>query len=134
MNQKLYRKRHCVYTLNYHFVWIPRYRKAILGRTIADRMKLIFADIAEQYGFTILACEIMPDHIHLFVSAPPRFAPSEIVRLFKGISSRKIMQEFPNLRYQYAHRSLWAESYYVGTAGHTSTETIRQDIEENQGV
>jgi len=96
-----------------------------------------------QYGFEILAFEVtpalacgasVPDHVHLFVSAPPKFSPAEIVRLFKGITSRRLKKEFKSLRRQYwgEHATLWAEGYYVGTAGHVSAETIQRYIEESQ--
>jgi len=101
-------------------------------------LETLLNEIAVQYGFEILAVEIMPDHVHLFacplarsqrppvgwrepgraagqarVSAPPRFSPSEIVRLFKGITSRRLKQEFLVLRRQYwgAKATLWAEGY-----------------------
>ena len=80
-------------------VWIPRYRKEVLVGTIEARLKELLAEIATQYGFEILAVEVtpalaagasVPDPVHLFVSAPPKFAPAEIVRLFKGITSRRL--------------------------------------------
>jgi len=66
----------------------------------------------------ILAVEVMPEHVHLFVSAPPKFSPAEIVRLFKGITSRRLKEAFESLRRQYwgKNATLWAEGYYVGTA------------------
>jgi putative transposase len=126
---------HAVYVINYHLVWIPRYRKKVLVGRIAERLKELLSEIASQYGFQIVAVEVMPDHVHLFVSAPPKFAPAEIVRLFKGISSRRLMQEFAYLRRQYwgEKATLWAESYYVGTAGHVSAETIQRYIENQKG-
>lgn len=106
---------------------------------IEVRLKELLAQIATQYGFEILAIEVMSDHVHLFVSAPPKFAPAEIVRLFKGISSRRLKKEFESLRRQYwgelgihAAATLWAEGYYVGTAGHVSAETIKRYIEQSQ--
>ncbi len=133
--EKIIRHRsHCVYVINYHLVWIPRYRKKVLVGPIETRLKNLLAEIAQQYGFEILAVEVMPDHVHLFVSAPPKFSPAEIVRYFKGITSRRLKQEFVSLRRQYwgENATLWAEGYYVGTAGHVSAETIKRYIEENQ--
>jgi len=102
-------------------------------------LKELLAQIAAQYGFDILAVEVMPRHIwrhhvHLFVSATPKFSPAEIVRLFKGIPSRRLKQEFESLRRQYwgVNATLWAEGYYVGMAGHGSAETIKRYIEERQ--
>jgi putative transposase len=118
---------HAVYVINYHLVWIPRYRKKVLVGPVAECLKILLSEIAKQYGFEIVAHEIIPDHVHLFVSAPPKFAPAEIVRLFKGITSRRSKQEFAILRRQYwgEHATLWAESYHVGTAGHVSAGTIK---------
>ncbi len=76
----------------------------------------------------------MPDHVHLFISAPPKVSPAEIVRLFKGITSRRLKQEFLQIRRAYwgQNATLWAEGYYVGTAGHVSAEIIKRYIEECQ--
>ena len=92
---------HSAYGINYHLVWIPRYRKKVLVGPVEARLKELLAEIAMQYGFEILAVEVMPDHVHLFVSAPAKFSPAEIVRLFKGITSRRLKKEFESLRRQY---------------------------------
>jgi len=149
---------HCAYQINYHpsagsghrLVWIPRYRKKVLQEPVAERLRAICAEIATELGFAVpagrqevLALEVLPDHVHLFVSCPPPWSPADVVRRFKGRSSRLLMQEFPQLRRQYwGGRTLWAEGYYVGTAclqvgrqaGHVSAETIRRYIEESQGT
>ena len=134
MPQETHHRPHSAYIINYHLVWIPRYRTKFLVGPVEARLKELLAEIATQYGFEILAVEVMPDHVHLFVSAPPKFAPAEIVRLFKGITSRRLKKRFEILRRQYwgEHATLWAEGYYVGTAGHVSAETIQRYIEESQ--
>lgn len=83
--------------------------------------------MAQQYEFDGLAVDVMPDHVHLFVSAPPKYAPAQVARLFKGVTSRKLKQAFEYRRRQYwgKNATLWAESDYVGTAGQVSAETIR---------
>jgi putative transposase len=92
---------HSVYVINYHLVWIPRYRKKLLVGPVEARLKELLAEIATKYGFGILAVEVMPDHGHLFMRAPPKFSPAEIVGLFNGITSRRLKQEFESLRRQY---------------------------------
>ena len=136
MPQETNHSPHSAYGINYHLVWIPRYRKKVLVGHVEARLKELLAEIARQYRFEILAVEVMPDHGHLFVSAPPKFAPAEIVRLFKGITSRRLKKEFESLRRQYwgKNATLWAEGYYVGTAGHVSAETIKRYIEESQKI
>ena len=128
MPQEVNHSPHSAYVINYHLVWIPRCRKKVLVGPVEARLKELLAEVAMQYGFEILAVEVMPDHVHLFVSAPPKFAPAEIVRLFKGITSRKLKKEFESLGRQYwgKNATLWAEGYYVGTAGHVSAETIKR--------
>jgi len=83
------RTRHAVYDIKYHFVWIPKYRKKILTDDMEARLKEVFEEIAEQYEIEIDAMDVMPDHTHLFLSVPPRYSPSKIVNIFKGISSEK---------------------------------------------
>ncbi|MGC9110239.1 MAG: IS200/IS605 family transposase, partial [Caldimicrobium sp.] len=91
-----------------------------------------FKDIAKEYNFEIIASEILPDHIHLFVSAPPKYSASTIVKILKGVSAKKLLQQFPELRDDYLGNHIWTPSYYVGTAGQVSAETIRRYIETCQ--
>jgi len=106
-------------------VWKLRYQKKGLVGPVEARLKELLAEIAVQYGFEILAVEVMPDPVHLFVSAPPISAPAEIVGLFKGIIIRRLKKEFERLRRKYwgTNATLWAEGYSVGTTGHISAET-----------
>ena len=125
---------HSANMINYHLVWIPRYRKRVLVGPVEARLKERLAEIATQYGLEILAVEVMPDHVHVFLSTPPKFSRAEIIRLFKGVTSRKLKREFESFRRQYwgEHTTLWAEGDYVGTAGHVSAETIQRYFEESQ--
>ena len=134
MPQEANHRPHSAYVINYHLVWIPRYRKKVLVGPIEARLKELWVEIATQYGFEILAVEVMPEHVHLFVSAPPKFSPAGIVRPFKGIPSRRLKKEFESLRRQSwgKNATLWAEGYYVCTAGHVSAETIKRYMEESQ--
>ncbi len=120
----LNKTRHARYMLNLHIVWIPKYRRPILDGH-QDELKDILHSIAEKKKWKILAAEVMPDHIHLFVSVPPAIAPSEVVKTFKGQSGRHFLiahPEFTDPRYD---NSLWAPSYFVASAGEVSSETIQ---------
>ena len=75
---------HCRYSLQYHLVWIPKYRRSFLVGEIAERLKQILKEIARDYHIRIIAMEVMPDHVHMLVEAPPKYAPAKIVQLFKG--------------------------------------------------
>ena len=121
------------YNCNYHFVWIPKYRRKVLVGPVLHELEGLIHEVAKKNGFEILSLSIQPDHVHLFVSAPPRWSPADIVNLFKGYTSRRLREKFPELRKVNPH-SLWSRTYYVGTAGDVSSETIRRYIEECQDV
>jgi putative transposase len=122
-----------VYTLNYHFVWCPKYRRDVLTEQVADRLRALLYEIAAQYRLEIVACEVMPDHVHLFVSAPPKYSPAELAKLFKGITSRRLHQELSEqIRGKvWKPGTLWSPSYYAGTAGNVSGAVIKRYIEES---
>lgn len=125
MNYK--RSRHQVYLVNYHLIWCPKRRKPVLTGPIKTRLKEIIGEVSEELGLEILALEIQPDHIHLFVSTYPQLGCHKIIRSIKGRSSRLLRQEFPELL---KLPSLWTHSYFVSTAGNVSSETIKRYIEE----
>ena len=113
-------------------VWIPKYRRKVLTDKVREYTIKVLKEIAEDKGFEIIALEVCEDHIHLFVSFPPAISISTAVKYFKGISARKILMKYPNIRYH--KESLWAPSYYVGTAGNVSSETIQHYIEYAQDI
>ena len=80
----------------------------------------------------VLALEVMPDHIHLFISTTPFESPTGIVKVLKGVTTLRLFKKFPELRNKYWKGKLWSPSYYVGTAGHVSAETIQKYIEEQK--
>lgn len=128
-----HKTRHAVYNLNYHLVWIPKYRRSVLVDAIRQRLTDMIYTIAERNGLNVLDVEVMPDHVHLFVSAPPRCSPAWLANTFKGPTARWLRQEFPSLEGEIQGK-LWTRSYYVGTAGHVSAETIQRYIEAQVGT
>jgi putative transposase len=129
---KLKTTKHAKYHIAYHFVWIPKYRKEVLTDDIKDFLVQTFKDIAKEYNFEIITLEIMPDYIHLLVSAPPKYSPSTLVKILKGISAKKLLLNFPELHREYWKKHLWAPSYFVGTAGQITEEVITRYIEACQ--
>ncbi|HEV2457783.1 MAG TPA: IS200/IS605 family transposase [Ktedonobacterales bacterium] len=115
-----------VSNLHYHLVWCPKYRRPVLTGAVAERLKALLAEKAAAMDIQIAALDVMADHVHLFVTAPPTDAPQHLANQFKGYASRVLRQEFPHLRSRLP--SLWTRSYYVGSAGHVSEETIKQYI------
>lgn len=101
----------------------------LLVEDVAEYIKEVLKSIAKELGCEIIALEVMPDHIHLFVNCPPRYSPSYLANYFKGKSARLVLKKFPELR-KYTKGKLWTRSYFVSTAGNVSSETIRKYIEE----
>jgi len=120
-----------VYNLNLHFVWCPKYRKPVLVGRVADRLRELIVEKSAQLGVEVLALEVMPDHVHLFLAVPPTDAPQFYANQFKGHTSRILRLEFPHLKSTLP--SLWSRSYYVGSAGHVSSETIEKYIANQRG-
>jgi putative transposase len=115
-----------VFLINYHIVFCPKRRKAILTGRIKERLENIISEVASERHWTVKALEVMPDHVHLFVSAEPNIPPNSVVKAFKGRSSRYMREEFPELL---KLPSLWTRSYLISTAGNVSAATIQKYIE-----
>jgi putative transposase len=119
-----------VYNINYHLVWCPKYRRDILQDEVADFVNECIQTIAATNGWEILELRVMPDHIHLFISAPPFVSPTAMLKILKGTTALRVFKRFPELYQRLRKGNLWSPSYYVGTAGHVSAETIQRYIEE----
>ena len=115
---------HATYNIQYHFVWIPKYRKLILGAEVGAELERLLTGICERYDFTIEEMAIAQDHVHIFLSAPPRYAPSKIVEILKGITAKELYRRFPSLKQQLWGGHLWSRGYYVGTSGDKVTNDI----------
>lgn len=125
-----YRNSHYTVSLvNYHLVWIPKRRKKVLVGDVEKRLRAIIWEVCQEKDWKIIALEIMPDHIHLFVNVPPQVAPHQVAKAIKGRSSRLLRQEFPHLL---KLPSLWTHSYFASTAGHVSSETVKRYIEQQR--
>jgi putative transposase len=127
MHQSRYRRiAGAVSNLHYHLVWCPKYRRPVLVNAVEARLKELLVEKATAMDVHIEALEVMPDHVHLFVSAPPTDAPQHLANQFKGYTSRVLRHEFGHLRSRLP--SLWSRSYYVGSAGQVAEETIMRYI------
>jgi len=125
MGQPYRRKETCVFLLNYHVVFCPKRRRKILVGPIRDRLMVLVRETATNLECDVLAIEVMPDHVHLFLSATPQRAPNQLIGRIKGKSARSLRQEFPELQRM---PSVWTRSYFISTAGNVSSETIARYI------
>lgn len=124
---------HCRYLTQYHIIWCPKFRFAVLQNGIDDTLKKILQAICNRYHYTIKALEVMPDHIHIFVDCPQTAAPCDIARTLKSISAVELFRISPELKQFYARcGALWSGGYFISTVGHISETTVKQYIEEQK--
>jgi putative transposase len=124
------RTKHTAYNINYHFVWIPKYRRKVLVGPVAARLDALIREKAAEIGGEILNLTIQPDHVHMFCSFPPTMAPYQIMHRIKGYTAHVLRSEFPHLNSRLPN--LWTRSYYVGTAGNVSAATIQRYIDQQK--
>jgi len=120
---------HAVYDLKYHFVWAPKYRKAILNGEVAEAAKELLWKVAEAYGMEVDTLEVTEDHVHVFLGAPPRYSPARVVQILKSVSARELFARFGWLREKLWGGELWQDGYFVRSVGDAVTaEVIRRYI------
>ena len=119
-----------VCNINYHVVWTVKYRRKILTSEIESYLKELVQQIAKEKGFTVQLFECgNQDHVHCFITAPPKLSVTTIVKYLKGITGRKLFEQYPNIRNQLWKGQLWNHSYYCETIGSVSEENIKRYIE-----
>jgi len=124
---------HSVYNLNYHIVFVTKYRNKVLVGAVEEYIKEQVPLLCEHYGWEQLAIEVMPDHVHIFLSAPPSTAPNTIARTLKSILTVSVFTRFPTLKKKrFWGSGLWSEGTYYGSAGTVSAATIARYIENQK--
>ncbi len=121
---------HSVYNLNYHIVLVTKYRNKVLSGAIEEHLKAQVYEICDTYQWEVLALEVMPDHVHFFVSSPSKVAPMVVARTVKSILAISIFRQFPTLkRRRFWGSGLWRRGTYYGSAGTVSGAIIMRYIE-----
>lgn len=120
----------CVYNLSYHIIWCPKYRLPVLVGEVAERLRVLILEKAAENGWVVRSIEVMPDHVHVFLSATPSDSVARILAVLKGGTSKALRTEFPCLRRRLP--TLWTRSYYVESVGHVSEKTIERYIQDQK--
>ena len=116
--------------INYHFVFCPRYRRKIFNIPgVENKFKELVKQVCKELNIEVLAMECDEDHAHLFLNCLPELSPMDIMQKIKGLTSKKLREEFKQL---IKMRSLWTRSYFISTAGNVSSETIKKYVEEQK--
>ena len=119
---------HTKWMCKYHIVFAPKYRRKVIYNQLRKDIGEILKELCKYKGVEIIEGHMMPDHIHMLVSIPPKYSVSSVMGYLKGKSALMIFERHANLKYKYGNRHFWCEGYYVSTVG-LNEETIRKYIE-----
>ena len=121
-----------VYSCQYHVIFCPKYRRKVLNGAVAERLKALILEKQEQYGYTVMEQEVMPDHVHLLLDVDPRVGVDSVVAKIKGYTSHELRKEFPWLKSRLP--SLWTRSKFISTVGAVTLEVVQAYIADQKGV
>ena len=122
---------HTVFQIEYHFVWVTKYRYKVLTGELAERVRELVRETCEAFEIRIVKGVVSKDHAHILASCPPNMAPSEIMRRIKGRTASKLFEEFPHVKKRYWGRHFWARGYFCATVGQMTEEMAKQYLEHH---
>ncbi len=121
-----------VYSCQYHVIFCPKYRRKVLTGAVAERLKALIMEKQEQYGYTVMDAQVMPDHVHLLLDVDPRVGVDRVVAKIKGYTSHELRQEFPWLKSRLP--TLWTRSRFISSVGAVTLEVVQTYIENQKGI
>jgi putative transposase len=124
---------HTKHRLQYHIVWIPKYRRRVIQGKIAIRLKRLMYEACKMNRWWISEMSIQSDHVHIVVELPPHMSVAEVVRIFKGGTSRVLRKEFPEMQEFLWGESFWADGYFAETVGKVDEEVVKRYIRQQRG-
>ena len=122
---------HTKWMCKYHIVFTPKYRRKIIYNQIRKDIGENMHELCKYKGVEIIEGHMMPDHVHMLLSIPPKYSVSSVMGYLKGKSALMIFERHANLKYKYGNRHFWCEGYYVSTVG-LNEETIKKYIAEQE--
>ncbi len=126
--------RHCVFKMHVHLVFVTRYRHKVFDRAAIERLRAIFAKVCVDFEAQLIEMDGEGDHVHLLVEYPPKVAVSTLVNSLKGVSSRLLRKERPDMAKRYWKGMLWSPSYFAASCAGTSITMVQQYIEKQSMV
>ncbi|MFI7492728.1 IS200/IS605 family transposase [Micromonospora echinaurantiaca] len=123
--------RHCVFVLHAHLVFVTKFRHRVFTDQHLTRLEEIMRAVCADFECDLVEFNGEGEHVHLLVNFPPKVALSKLVNSLKGVSSRRMRQEFPDLvRHYYRTNRLWSASYFAGSVDGAPLTVLRQYIEQ----
>jgi len=119
-----------IYSCQYHVIFCPKYRRKILIGSIEKRLKELIIEKENEYGYSVIEQETMPDHVHLLIDINPKFGIYSIISKIKGYTSHTLRDEFPELKSRLP--TLWTKSRFISTVGSVSLDVVKKYIEDQK--
>lgn len=129
-NNDIRRGRHCVFKMHVHLVFMAKYRRKVFDDDAVQRLRAIFGNVCTDFEAHLIEMDGEDDHVHLLVEYPPKVAVSALVNSLKGVSSRLLRKDRPDMRDRYWKGVLWSPSYFASSCGDAPISIIRQYIEQ----
>lgn len=124
--------RYCVFKMHVHLVFVAKYRRRVFDGDAIERLRMIFAKVCDDFEAKLIEMDGEDDHVHLLVEYPPKVAVSNLVNILKGVSSRLLRKERPDIQKRYWNGVLWSPSYFASSCGGAPISIVRQYIEQQQ--
>lgn len=124
--------RHCVFKMHVHLVFVAKYRRRVFDRQAIEALRLIFSSVCTHFQATLVEFDGEDSHVQLLVEYPPTVSVSSLVNSLKGVSSRLLRLQRPDIRKRYWQGMLWSPSYFAGSCGGAPITIIRQYIVKQQ--
>ena len=118
--------------MHVHLIFVTRYRRKVFDGDAIDRITKHFERVANDFGAVVIEANGEDDHVHLLVEYPPKVSVSSLVRSLKGVSSRMLRQERPDIVQHYWKDMLWSPSYFAASCGGAPLSMIKQYVEQQQ--
>jgi putative transposase len=125
--------RHCVHVLHVHLVFITKYRRQVFDKQSLEKLKSIFSNVCNDFESYLTEFDGEGDHVHLLINYPPKVSISKLVNSLKGVSSRRLRQQYPEILRYYWKGVLWSPSYFAGSCGGAPISVLKQYI-QNQNT
>lgn len=126
------RGRHCVFKIHIHLVFVAKYRRKVFDGDAIERLRRIFSKVCADFSAQLIEVDGEDDHVHLLLEYPPQVSVSTLVNSLKGVSSRMLRKERPDLRRRYWKGVLWSPSYFAASCGGAPISIVRQYIEQQK--
>ena len=124
--------RHCVFALHVHLVFVTKYRRKVLTEAAHETLRDVFTRICQDFEARVVEANGEDDYVHLLVEYPPKVALSKLVNSLKGVSSRRLRQQHPEIAARYYKGVLWSSSYFAASCGGAPFSIIRQYVEDQR--